>query len=83
MTGYTMRRRSAKRDAGPRPAMAQRSRRRLIRLGLTGLAAALLISVGGWLLQSGAAGRLVDGAGNAVERAMIGVGLTVRDLKLS
>ena len=83
MTGYTMRRRSAKRDAGPRPAMAQRSRRRAIRIGLTGFAAAVLIPLGGWLLQSGAPGRVADSAGRAVDHVMIGAGLTVRDLKLS
>lgn len=69
-----------RRVARARPEAARLQRRRLVRLGISTLTAAVLIGVGGWALSSNAPARLATKAGDVADWAMIGAGLTVREL---
>ncbi|MCH8113278.1 MAG: FtsQ-type POTRA domain-containing protein [Proteobacteria bacterium] len=72
-----------KRAARARPEAARLQRRRLVRLGISTVAAAVLIGIGGWALSSNAPARLAAKAGEASDWAMISAGLTVREVKLT
>ena len=74
---------SKRRVARARPEAARLQRRRLVRLGISTLTAAVLIGIGGWALSSNAPARLAAKAGDVSDWAMIGAGLTVREVKLS
>ena len=72
-----------KREARARPTAARRQRRRVLRLGISAVAAVVLIGFGGWGLSSNAPARLAAKAGEAADWAMISAGLTVREVKLT
>ena len=72
-----------KRAARARPEAARLQRRRLVRLGISTVAAAVLIGIGGWALSSNAPARLATKVGEVSNWAMISAGLTVRDVNLS
>ncbi len=75
--------RTARARARARPEAARLQRRRLVRLGTSTLTAAVLIGIGGWALSSNAPARLATKVGEVSDRAMIGVGLTVRDVNIT
>lgn len=66
-----------------RPAAARRQRRRLWRLGISTAVAAIVIGIGGWALSSNVPGRIAGKVGDVSDWAMIGAGLTVREVSLS
>ncbi len=74
---------SKRRVARARPEAARLQRRRLVRLGISTLTAAVLIGTGGWALSSNVPARLAAKAGEVSNWAMTSAGLTVREVKLS
>ena len=72
-----------KRAARARPEAARLQRRRLVRLGISTVAAAVSIGIGGWALSSNSPARLATKVGEVSNWAMISAGLTVRDVNLS
>ena len=69
--------------ARARPTAARRQRRRLLRLGISTVAAGVLIGIGGWALSSNTPARFATKAGEVSDWAMISAGLTVLDVKMS
>lgn len=72
-----------KRAARARPEAARLQRRRLVRLGISTVAVAVSIGIGGWALSSNSPARLATKVGEVSNWAMISAGLTVRDVNLS